>query len=64
MLSVSSRIITRLAVSISYDDNHYTTVTSKTPQVKHYEFNRTVLYTHMQLHAEHNDTIKTSDTVL
>ena len=24
----------------------------------------TVLYTHMQMHVEHNDTIKTSDTVL
>ena len=28
MLSVSSRIWTRVAVSISYDDNHYTTGTS------------------------------------
>ena len=28
MLSVSSRILTRIAVSISYDDNHYTTGTS------------------------------------
>ena len=28
MLSVSSRILTRFAVSISYDDNHYTTGTS------------------------------------
>ena len=27
MLSVSSRIWTRVAVSISYDDNHYTTGT-------------------------------------
>ena len=27
MLSVSSRIWTRVAVSISYDDNHYTTDT-------------------------------------
>ena len=26
MQSVSSRIWTRVAVSISYDDNHYTTV--------------------------------------
>ena len=29
MQSVSSRIWTRIAVSISYDDNHYTTVTFK-----------------------------------
>ena len=29
MLSASSRIWTRVAVSISYDDNHYTTGTSK-----------------------------------
>ena len=29
MQSVSSRIWTRVAVSISYDDNHYTTSTSK-----------------------------------
>ena len=29
MQSVSSRIWTRVAVSISYDDNHYTTDTSK-----------------------------------
>ena len=28
MQSVSSRIWTRVAVSISYDDNHYTTDTS------------------------------------
>ena len=28
MLSVSSRIWTRVAVSISYDDNYYTTGTS------------------------------------
>ena len=28
MQSVSSRIWTRVAVSISYDDNHYTTGTS------------------------------------
>ena len=30
MQSVSSKIWTRVAVSISYDDNHYTTGTSKT----------------------------------
>ena len=29
MPSVSSRIWTRVSVSISYDDNHYTTGTSK-----------------------------------
>ena len=29
MQPVSSRIWTRVAVSISYDDNHYTTGTSK-----------------------------------
>ena len=28
MQSVSSKILTRVAVSISYDDNHYTTGTS------------------------------------
>ena len=33
MQSVSSRIWTRVAVSISYDDNHYSTGTSKTPWV-------------------------------
>ena len=32
MQSVSSRIWTRVAVSISYDDNHYTTGTSYTPR--------------------------------
>ena len=31
MQSISSRIWTRVAVSISYDDNHYTTGTSKYP---------------------------------
>ena len=30
MQSVSSRIWTRVAVSITYDDNHYTTGTSET----------------------------------
>ena len=30
MQSVSSRIWTRVAVSVSYDDNHYTTGTSST----------------------------------
>ena len=45
MQSVSSRIWTRVAVSISYDDNHYTTGTYKgfyaiTPnQTKSYIFN-------------------------
>ena len=29
MQTVSSRVWTRVAVSISYDDNHYTTGTSK-----------------------------------
>ena len=33
MQSVSSRIRTRVAVSISYDDNHYTTGTSKTQKM-------------------------------
>ena len=33
MLSVSSRIWTRVAVSISYDDNHYTKGTSKYQQL-------------------------------
>ena len=40
MQPVSSRIWTRVAVSIFYDDNHYTTGTSKkkvdNQQVKHY----------------------------
>ena len=31
MQSVSSRIWTRVAVSISYDDNHYTTGTFASP---------------------------------
>ena len=33
MQSVSSRIWTRIVVSNSYDDNHYTTGTSKKPLV-------------------------------
>ena len=33
MQSVSSRIWTRVAVFISYDDNHYTTGTSKIQEV-------------------------------
>ena len=33
MQSVSSRIWTRVAVSISYDDNHYTTGTSRGPEI-------------------------------
>ena len=32
--AVSSRIWTRVAVSISYDDNHYTTGTSKLDDFK------------------------------
>ena len=32
MQSVSSRIWTRVAVSVSYDDNHYTTWTSRALQ--------------------------------
>ena len=35
MQSVSSRIWTHVAMSISYDDNHYTTVTSKWIPIKH-----------------------------
>ena len=34
MQSVSSRIWTRVAVSISYDDNHYTTGTSQAHQLQ------------------------------
>ena len=33
MQPVSAKIWTRFAVSISYDDNHYTTGTSKTEQM-------------------------------
>ena len=33
MQSVSSRIWTRVAVSISYEDNHYTTGTSSTDNI-------------------------------
>ena len=33
MQSVSSRIWTRVAVSISYNDNHYTTGTSTTDNI-------------------------------
>ena len=33
MQSVSSRILNRVAVSISYDDNHYTTGTSKSSDI-------------------------------
>ena len=46
MQSVSSRIWTRVAVSISYDANHYTTGTSKTPRAppRH----------HGHLHESHN----------
>ena len=36
MQSVSSRIWTRVAVSISYDDNHYTTGTSTEPSLSYY----------------------------
>ena len=36
MQSVSSRIWTRVTVSISYDDNHYTTGTSKIPKYPEY----------------------------
>ena len=38
MQSVSSRIWTRVAVSISYDDNHYTTLSNK--GIMFYEFDR------------------------
>ena len=38
MQSVSSRIWTRAAVSISYDDNHYTTGTSHFPVIILNEF--------------------------
>ena len=41
MQSVSSRIWTRVAVSISYDDNHYTTGTSSYELV----VGQTVLFT-------------------
>ena len=34
MQSVSSRIWTRVAVSISYDDNHYTTGTLHTAKLR------------------------------
>ena len=33
MQSASSRIWTRVAVSISYDDNHYTTGISENPEI-------------------------------
>ena len=38
MQSVSSRIWTRVAVSISYDDNHYTMCTSLQYNLKLYKF--------------------------
>ena len=44
MQSVRSRIWSRVAVSISYDDNHYTTGTSRTIQ-----FIQTVLIQLIQL---------------
>ena len=46
MQSVSSRIWTRVAVSISYDDNHYTTGTIKPNQNKPHQnyFDQLVLH--------------------
>ena len=46
MLSVSSRIWTRVAVSIPYDDNHYTTVTSTV--INHYPINGWYLFWDIQ----------------
>ena len=43
MQSVSSRIWTRVAMSISYDDNHYTTGTS-TFLVEHYIIKMNIIY--------------------
>ena len=36
MQSVTSRIWTRVAVSISYDDNHYTTGTPNFENIEYY----------------------------
>ena len=38
MQSVSSRIWTRVAVSISYDDNHYTMGTLSMGQIELFDF--------------------------
>ena len=55
MQSVSSRIWTRVAVSISYDDNHYTTGTSKTK----------LLYTQpVNINGYVPFLINTSDTIM
>ena len=43
MQSVSHRIWTRVTMSISYDDNHYTTGTSKNMNIYKYEIS-TPLY--------------------
>ena len=43
MQSASSRIWTRIAVSISYDDNHYTTGTSRCRS-------RSIIITTVRLH--------------
>ena len=48
MQSFSSRIWTRVAVSISYDDNHYTTGTSKTYQSIRERNNVTWVRTNLQ----------------
>ena len=40
MQSASSRIWTRVAVSISYDDSHYTTGTSTIVAIKYLEMNQ------------------------
>ena len=46
MQSISSRIWTRVAVSISYDDNHYTTGTSYRIILRQSEFNNYGLQLH------------------
>ena len=47
MLSASSRIWTRVAVSISYDDNHFTTGTSKLPSTTIVNFTYLLIYTYL-----------------
>ena len=52
MQSVSSRIWTRVTVSISYDDNHYNTGTSTSNDVTPYTKNTSWLYNRTNKYIE------------
>ena len=65
MQSVRSRIWTRVAVSISYDDNHYTTGTSKivsTTSIKSREYTnmsqQLEIYTHFSLNKQYEEEVQ------